>query len=76
MKPEVKFCKECKYSKPDAQSAWTLKCLHPKVNKNDHWALGSTKLEGVSCTSERERGWFSPCGKRGKLFEYKVLIRV
>ena len=68
----VKFCKECKWSFPEPDFEWNLKCCNPVVNSSDSWALGSTKTPGSSCTSERDKVWydftFPKCGRSGKLW--------
>jgi len=67
------FCRDCKWSRAPADSAWSLRCLHPVVNAQDSWALagGESKHSGSDCRSERERRWFAPCGMRGKLWDAK-----
>lgn len=75
-KPFPALCKDCKYSLPEERSEWCLRCHHPLVNAKDHWALaaasGHTFGNGTACNSEREAGWFKPCGIKGKLWEQKV----
>lgn len=41
------------------------------VDRNNAVSLGSpiSALTWTSCIAERSGGWFSPCGKRGKLWE-------
>lgn len=66
---EVKFCRDCKHSQPELGSPWNLLCTHPEVTR----ALASAKKEGSSARSERARPWgfFSSCGRTGKLWEQK-----
>lgn len=66
-----KFCKECEYSKPDLDSTWELRCINPNVNAESAWALASAIISGCSCRWEREKGFFSACGKKGKQFKLK-----
>ena len=71
-KPFPVLCRDCKHSEPDPSSTWTLRCLNPAVNSKDYWALASMlSARGTSCTVERDRTWFSPCGMKGKLWELK-----
>lgn len=71
-KPYPALCRDCKHSKPEADSEWFLRCTHPKVNANDPWALSSGgKIGGSECRSERMGGLLSRCGKRGRLWEPK-----
>ena len=69
-KPFPALCKDCKYSKPEARSEWSLRCLHPAVNARDPWALSGAIVsdQGSSAREERERKWFAACGMRGKLW--------
>lgn len=67
--PFPKLCRGCKWSAPEKNSEWTLRCTCPRVNANDAWALSATDIRGTSCSTERDRGIFAPCGKRGKLWE-------
>jgi len=66
----IKLCRECKWS-ANRESALGLRCVHPKVNSRDPWALAA--LEGSSVGTcarfERSRGWFSACGMRGAVWE-------
>lgn len=69
-KPYPALCRDCKHSKPEERSTWSLRCTHPKVNASDPWALSTGgSIGGTDCRPERERGFFSPCGKRGALWE-------
>lgn len=68
---EPKFCRDCKWSKPEPSSTWTLRCVNPDVNADDEYSLSYTEITGSGCTAERNRGLFAPCGKRGKLWEAK-----
>lgn len=70
-KPFTARCVECKHSIPDDSSAWTMMCMHPKVNAKDPYSLGTAKIRGTSCTDERgDSSWFfSTCGIKGKLWE-------
>ena len=66
-----KFCKNCKYSKPDNGSSWAILCYNPHVNATNPYALGGGEnTSGSSCTSERGNIW-GVCGKKGKLWEPK-----
>lgn len=69
MKP--KFCAECKYSKPETNSPWNLRCVNPYVNANDSWALSSSTIHGTTCSTERDKRFFAACGMKGKLWEQK-----
>jgi hypothetical protein len=73
-KPYPCFCNDCKYSKPEINSEWNLKCHHPEVNADDAWALSNSFKSGggSDCSKQRQEvGWFTPCGKSGKLWEAK-----
>ena len=71
-KPFPALCRDCKHSKPEESNSSFLRCSHPKVNGEDSWALASGgRYFGSECRSERDRGMFAPCGKRGKLWEPK-----
>jgi len=63
-----KYCRECKWSKV-LRDEYSLRCMHPVVNASSAWSLGSPNVSGVSCTDERALGFFSKCGKSGKLYE-------
>jgi hypothetical protein len=67
----VKFCKECKWSRPETHSEWRLKCVHPEINSRDSWALARGSGD-VGSDAQRERSntsWFAKCGMKGKLWE-------
>lgn len=70
---EVKFCRDCKHSIPEPGSHWNLLCTHPRVHKNDNWALAAATKEGSSAREQRGLTWafFPPCGRAGKLWEQK-----
>lgn len=70
---QVKFCKDCEWSRNREKDYGALRCVHPIVNANDYWALANTQeTYGSSCSEERkQRGWFTNCGIRGKLWEQK-----
>lgn len=70
-KPYPALCRNCKHSRPEANSSWNLKCQHPRVNAADPWALSRADegAAGTDCRGERERRWFAPCGMSGKLYE-------
>jgi len=74
-KPFPVFCRDCKWSRAPVGTPRSLRCLHPVVNAKDSWALAVGESEhsgsGSDCRSERDRGWFSPCGMRGKLWDAK-----
>lgn len=71
---QVKFCKECQHSRSREKDYGALRCVHPIVNANDYWALANTaEAYGSSCSDERkQRGWFTNCGIKGKLWEQKI----
>lgn len=70
---EIKLCRECKWSEPEANSEWNLRCQHVTVNRHDAWALASTVVgRGVSCHTERDKKWPAKCGMRGALWELKT----
>lgn len=72
MKPYPALCKDCRYSEPEVGSEWNLRCHHPVVNARDSWALAACgKNSGSTCHTEREKGYFSACGMRGKLWVSK-----
>lgn len=72
---KVKYCKDCKWSFPEPQFEWNLKCSNQIVNSNDPWALSSSKVYiGTSCNEERKKKWFSKCGMKGKQWEEKDMI--
>jgi len=69
----MKFCKDCKWHKlatddfptqPAAAERWAL-CVHPVFLNPGNYRSSR------QCGDERTYGFFSPCGKRGKLFEPK-----
>lgn len=70
---QVKFCKDCKWSKPEDYSSWNLRCSNPYVNANDYWALSAVSMQGTSCSTERAKSWvsFPKCGMAGKQWEAK-----
>jgi hypothetical protein len=71
-KPFPALCRDCKHSKPEPNSSWSLNCHHPAVNGNDPFALtASIDFKGTNCRYERERKCFAKCGIRGKLWEPK-----
>ena len=73
-RPSPVFCKDCKYSFPEENSSWNLKCKHPKVNAIDPYALASTEsIPGTSCREERAVKYtpWAACGQVGKLWESK-----
>ena len=71
-KPYPALCRDCKFSKPSPGSEWNLKCLHPRVNAGNAWALVANGDFGCECRGERERrSLFAPCGMKGKLWEKK-----
>lgn len=72
-KPYPALCRDCKWSKPEDERYWNLRCIHPVINANDSWALSSTKLGGGTCCRDEraKRGWFTKCGMKGKLWEPK-----
>ena len=70
---KVKFCKDCQYSRQREKDYGALRCVHPVSNANDYWALANTQeAHGSSCGDERkQRGWFTNCGIKGKLWKSK-----
>lgn len=73
---EVKFCKDCKSSKPEHNSDWNNVCYNPQVVIKNAWALGNNcgidkkSACGVSCVDERgKKSIFAACGMKGKLHE-------
>ena len=68
---EPVFCKDCKWAIPDGSASWSLRCINPKVNSKDSWALSSREItRGTDCNRERDRhGWFAACGIKGKQWE-------
>jgi hypothetical protein len=68
---QVKYCTDCKWSKPEINSEWNLRCAHPEVNARDPWALSAKVIGGTSCREEREVRWFATCGMKGKLWMAK-----
>lgn len=71
-KPYPALCRDCQHSEPERNADWCLRCTHPTVNASDPWALSSNRaLRGTGCREERERRWFAPCGRSGKLWEAK-----
>ena len=72
-KPFPALCSECKFSKPEENSAWNLKCINPQVNAKDSYALASAScFRGSDCRGEREKKtWFAVCGMAGRKWEPK-----
>lgn len=65
----IKLCRNCVYSR-SRENDYELRCFNPEVNGDDAWALSAqAEYAGTSCRSERERVWFTPCGKKGKQYE-------
>ena len=66
----IKLCRECKWP-ANRESALGLRCVHPMVNSRDPWALAASEGSpvGTCARFERSRGWFAPCGMKGKLWE-------
>jgi hypothetical protein len=74
-RPYPALCRDCKWSISVEQRQWELRCINPKVNASDSWAL-SAGYEmwaiGTDCRAERDKtSWFSKCGMKGKLWETK-----
>jgi len=67
----IKLCTYCKYSNPEKNSNWNLRCTNQFVNAKDSWALSQQVFEGSSCREEREKKWFAACGMSGKQWESK-----
>jgi len=72
-KPYPALCSDCKYSEPEENSSWSLRCQHPKVNGSDPYALASSKkARGTDCRGERDRrNFWAVCGIKGKAWEPK-----
>ena len=68
---EPKFCNECKWSNPDKDSAWSLRCFNRYVIAKDSWALSNASSNGTNCHTEREGIFFNVCGMSGKKWEAK-----
>jgi hypothetical protein len=67
-----KYCTECKWSEPEKNSEWNLRCKNPIVNSKDPWSLAATVIYGgSSCRDERDKYFFAACGIKGKLWEQK-----
>lgn len=71
-RPFPALCKDCRWSKSVKDSTWELRCTNAVVNADDAWALSNVEIPGTNCHRERERGYFAPCGKRGKRWEAKA----
>lgn len=67
----VKLCNKCKWSVPEVNATWNLRCTNEEVNKKDPWALSAVVFSGSSCREERESRFFAACGMKGKLWEAK-----
>jgi hypothetical protein len=71
---DIKYCKDCKYSILSGGIGKVLRCVHPKVIKNnitaDNISL-TTELSGELCSETRKGYWFVTCGIKGKLWESK-----
>lgn len=77
-KPYPAFCRDCKHSREKVdpyrsnEPVRELRCIHPKVNADSSWALSDPNPRVTKdCRYERDEGWLSPCGKRGRLWEPK-----
>lgn len=69
----IKLCRNCVYSR-SRENDYELRCFNPEVNGDDAWALSAqAEYAGTSCRSERERVWFTPCGKKGKQYVEKCV---
>lgn len=77
----VKFCKDCKHSL--ITPGIFVKCKNRKVidnqvSNNNLRSLASVnpEVDYADAREEREKSWlyFSPCGKRGALWEQKEII--
>jgi hypothetical protein len=73
-KPFPRFCRDCRFSKPERHSDWNNRCFNPVVNANNSWALATNGYEGsisgADCHDERsKRSPFAKCGMKGKLWE-------
>jgi len=77
---EVKFCKDCNWSKPEVNFEWNNRCYNPAVVSKNGWALSNNcKNEescGVACVDERGKKWFAVCGMKGKLWESGMYMNV
>jgi hypothetical protein len=74
-KPYPALCRDCKYAMPEPGSTWNMRCINPRVNARNEWALANTGGDGTpahsDCRSERGIKWFAACGITGKLWEPK-----
>lgn len=69
---DPKFCRDCKWSKPEERSEWNLRCHHRIINRHDAWALSAAGGgKGTDCHNERSKSWPAKCGMRGALWEPK-----
>ena len=72
-----KLCKDCAFSKPEAQATWNNKCFNPIVVSQDSLALAWNNIEGgptgVNCREERGSN-SKPCGVKGKLWKPKLNV--
>ena len=65
----ARYCADCRHSVEDRGR---LDCHHPRVVATCPGALADRRKQGVDCFGERLRtGWFTPCGRRGALWEAK-----
>lgn len=67
-----RLCKDCKFHRPEPKSLWNNLCTHARVVAVFPFALAGNR-EGEpaypQCHEERsKRGWWAPCGMRGKLW--------
>ena len=70
-KPYPALCKDCQHAELEKGIGWSLLCHHPTVNARDSWTLACGEGYGSSCRKEREKGFFSACGVRGRLWTAK-----
>lgn len=73
---EIKFCRDCMHATKQGDGL-TLLCMQPRVTLSDEFALSRVTPIGVSATVERQSnrdGWkIRPCGRRGALWEEKLV---
>lgn len=69
MSTNLKLCRDCKWS-IQLDNDWLLHCKSPEVNKRDAFALAAKEpVSGTGCREERNKGFFSACGRRGAQWE-------
>lgn len=69
-KTEPRFCRACKWSVPNELNEDELLCTQPFVMAQDIECLADADY-AYACKRERQRRYFTPCGRRAKLWEPK-----